>query len=265
MSVRAAQALPWALAAMIAAGFGVYAATRGGASELCDPEFLEESGRCVVAKGACPPPLVRVVDEGSCDAPEVRVRVEATTIVVGPSDWEAEGRVPSRTVHAEAFYMGAFEVTARGEGVRAASAMTRDEAAALCSVRGGRLPTDDEWLVAASATRSGASSRYPWGDTGAVCRRAAWGLAQGPCARGADGPGAVGAHRSGDTPSGLHDVAGNVAEWVAPDPSRPEVGVARGGSWAASLATDLRTWSKLELPAASRDPRVGVRCAYDAP
>ena len=72
------------------------------------------------------------------------------------------------------------------------------------------MPTDAEWLAAAHAE----AARYPWGDTGAVCRRAAWGLFSGPCANGADGPDSVGAHPSGSTIDGVHDLGGNVSEWV---------------------------------------------------
>jgi formylglycine-generating enzyme required for sulfatase activity len=148
--------------------------------------------------------------------------------------------------------------------------MTRDEAQAFCAAAGGRLPTEDEWTAAAVAGGSNAGRRYPGGDTGAVCRRAAWGLAAGPCGEGGDGPDTVGAHRAGDSALGLHDMAGNVAEWVAdPDGSAREdssgaepIGVAKGGSWRTTLASDLRVWSRLDLPAGAHDERVGVRCAY---
>jgi len=151
----------------------------------------------------------------------------------------------------------AFDIDA----ARAASGMTRDEAAAFCASRGGRLPSEDEWIVAASSSVS-PSRRYPWGDTGAVCRRAAWGLSTGPCALAGDGPDTVGAHPDGNSPLGIHDLAGNVAEWVAPQAGRPEVGIAKGGSWKSALAADLRIWARLELRPSSRDPRVGMRCAY---
>ena len=131
-------------------------------------------------------------------------------IAVGPSDWEAEGRVAARSIRVQAFRIDAFEVTrgqlaaatgglgVSGDFARAASGVTLGDAMAYCRGKGGRLPTEDEWIVAA-VSASNPPRRYPWGDTGAVCRRAAWGLDTGPCAHGADGPDTVGAHPDGDT------------------------------------------------------------------
>jgi formylglycine-generating enzyme required for sulfatase activity len=307
----------WVLAcvAASAAAIGEGVARRGAvAGARCGRGFAAVGPRCALEEGACPAPLQRTA--GGCDAPDVRVAVPACAIALGPSDWEAEGRVAPRIVRVTPFRIDAFEAT-RGqyeryersarasadeagpdagardereprrvttEGLVAASGLTRDEAAAYCASRGGRLPTEDEWLAAA-ASAANPARRYPWGDTGAVCRRGAWGLAAGPCASSAVGPDAVGAHPDGDSPLGLHDVAGNVAEWVAPEPIGPggaggtgsvsgraadgvgtgvgtAIGTAKGGSWASALATDLRTWAKLELDPAAHDPRVGVRCAY---
>jgi formylglycine-generating enzyme required for sulfatase activity len=217
--------------------------------------------------GLCPAPLEWTAR--GCDAPDVRVLIRATELSVGASDWEAEGRVVVRTVRVAAFRLAAFEAT-RGQWgstddpARAATGMTRDEAAAFCAERGGRLPTEDEWIIAA-ASATAPVRRYPWGETGAVCRRAAWGLLAGPCAVGAMGPDTVGAHPDGDSPLGLHDLAGNVAEWVGPgtvEVRTPGIGIAKGGSWQSNLATDLRIWTRLELDPGTRDPRVGVRCAY---
>lgn len=269
-------------AALVLAAVGATVAVgmvRRGQDEgaRCGAGFIARGARCLVEdeQRACPPPLVST--PLGCDAPDTRVLVPDATVVVGPSDWEAEGRVAARTLHVPAFRMDAFEVTrgrwgnaVGGDAARAASGMTRSEAASFCERRdtGGRLPTEDEWIVAALSAAS-PPPRYPWGDTGAVCRRAAWGLSVGPCANGADGPDTVGAHLDGDSALGLHDLAGNVAEWVveaAPTPPgptpAPAVGMAKGGSWLSSLASDLRVWARLEIAADARDARVGLRCLY---
>lgn len=241
----------------------------------CGPDFYAVGSRCCpgpsayggrcLAPATCPLPLA--MHAGVCDAPDARVAIPATTLQIGSSDWEAEGRVAARKVHAGPFSIDAFEATVGhlagasvSDASRAASGLTREEASAYCAKRRGRLPTEDEWIVAASGS---AGTRYPWGETGAVCRRAAWGLAAGPCAWADGGPDTVGAHPAGDTPSGLHDMAGNVAEWVAPDVASPAVGVARGGSWQSALAAEIRTWARLEVDPSRPDPRIGVRCAYD--
>lgn len=251
---------------------------------FAEPAAQLAPGTCPsgAASATCPPPLVATTH--GCDAPERDVvHVPATSVLIGPSDWEAEGRVRPRTVKAGPFDLDRFELTVgrvTGEGpptalakrlggvdaARAASNVTLDEARAVCASRGGRLPTEDEWIVAAAGDRP---RRYPWGDTGAVCRRAAWGLTRGPCASGARGPDTVGAHPDGATPLGIHDLAGNVAEWVETDSpceggARPCVGVVRGGSYDTDLATELRTWVRREVPSSSVEPSIGFRCAYDA-
>jgi formylglycine-generating enzyme required for sulfatase activity len=272
LTAAAAAAL---VAGAIASAIGLGVAFRGrNDGARCGPGFASRGARCVVAGGACPPPLVG--GPSGCDAPSTRVLIPASTLALGSSDWEAEGRVASRVLRVEAFRVDAFEVTRRrlagaaadsganedGEPLRAASAVTRAEAAAFCARAGGHLPSEEQWIAAAAAGAS-APRRYPWGDTGAVCRRAAWGLLDGPCAVSADGPDAVGAHPSGDSPLGVHDMAGNVAEWVAPvEEDDAGTGVVKGGSWQSVLASELRVWARLEIAPDTRDPRVGFRCVY---
>lgn len=244
-------------------------------------------GRCAHPRGAaCPAPLVAT--PRGCDAAERDVvEIPAATVTVGPADWEAEGRVRARAARVEAFAIDRLEVTVgracaldvfagspacdaahlEGDAARAVSGVSLHEARVFCASKGGRLPTEDEWLAAAGGERP---RRYPWGDTGAVCRRAAWGLASGPCGDGAIGPDTVGAHPEGATPLGVHDLAGNVAEWVEAPCPEPALGcprIVRGGSWSARLATELRTWLGREVADAggdvAGDPTIGFRCAYD--
>lgn len=207
-----------------------------------------EGGRCCQREGAC------------THAPVVAMRasIPARQFEFGATDWEARGAVPGRRVVTAAFALDVYELTVAevghaGDPARAAAGLSRDEARAACARKGGRLPTDDEWLAAA------ATHRYPWGDTGLVCRRAAWGLAHGPCARGASGPDTVGAHPDGVSPDGVHDLTGNVAEWVETTSGEGRV---RGGSWSDDFAGNLRSWSARVVDPAAHDPQVGARCAF---
>ena len=205
--------------------------------------------------------------DGVCDAPDVRVAFPETHFTIESNDWEeiVQAKEPPHHVDAEAFSIDAFEVTegrlrhARIDAARAAGNVTLAEAEAYCESRGGRLPTLSEWLVAADGEKT---RRYPWGETGAVCRRAAWGLVDGPCGENADGPDTVGAHVSGDTDKGVHDLAGNVAEWVQ-TPDAAAFGIAKGGSYKSNLASQVRTWGAIEPPRDTRDPAIGFRCAYE--
>lgn len=256
------------LAAAIALSLGLFACRSSGMAgdandAQCGPGFVAVGARCCATARA-----TNGLCESSPALSRKRVTIAATSAVIGPSDWEAEGRVAPRTLNVASFAIDAFETTVAemdakytgGDGARAASGISRDEASRHCAAVGGRLPTEDEWIAAAA----GASGRrYPWGDTGAVCRRAAWGLAAGPCSQRGGGPDTVGAHPDGDSPDGVHDLAGNVAEWVVVPGAPASLGVARGGSWRTSLAAELRTWARLEIDPAAHDARVGVRCAYD--
>ena len=241
-------------------------------NRCCAPAQRLEGARCVGRPERCPPPLA--VTERGCVAPPARVAIETGLLRAGVGDWEAEGRIRPHEARVGPFELDAFEITEgayadcveagrwravplTGEPGRALGGIDRGEAEAYCAFRGGRLPTDDEWTFAAAGSEA---RRYPWGDTGAVCRRGAWGLAEGPCGFGFVGPELAGAHPDGATRTGLHDLAGNVAEWVTSgDPG----GWVRGGSFATSLATDLRTWSGRPLSPSSRSPELGARCAYD--
>ena len=248
--------------AALAIGVGMITISGVRRESTCGSGFSRSGARCLPG-ATCPAPLVTTPK--GCDEPERdTVPIPKTTLVIGPSDWEAQGKVAPRSITAGPFSIDRFEVSVgrfgatNGDAARAASGMTRGEARAFCKQRGGRLPTEDEWIVAAAGEKP---RRYPWGDTGAVCRRAAFGLVKGPCAQGGDGPDTVGSHPDGQTPLGVHDLAGNVAEWIESEP--PAV---RGGAWDTELATELRTWTRREVPDGERNARettIGFRCAYE--
>ncbi len=135
--------------------------------------------------------------------------------------------------------------------------VTEVEARGHCTWAGGYLPRRGEWL---RLTARDEGYRYPWGQTGLVCRRASFGLVRGPCSEGARGPELAGSRQGGENREGVMDLSGNVAELV----SDPEAGVlSLGGSYRSEVAAELKSWSA--RPFTGHSPLVGFRCAYLPP
>lgn len=149
-----------------------------------------------------------------------------------------------------------------------------DDAAAYAKWAGKRLPTEQEWEKAASWDQAAQTKRqWPWGDTPDKTR-----ANMGGASRTTE----VGKFPSGATPYGVHDMAGNVAEWVdsyyqaypGNDSANADFGtrnrVVRGGTYKGS-ADDARTTRRLfhtpELAESERANRaflIGFRCAISA-
>jgi formylglycine-generating enzyme required for sulfatase activity len=165
------------------------------------------------------------------------------------------------------------------------------DAWAYCAWAGGRLPNEAEFEYMARGGQ--ASARYPWGD---APEPVSGGAKQAnvadeslrrryptlKIATGYDDGYAFTSPAGAFPPNafGLHDVAGNVAEWcldsydpkyytlgVNRDPPGPPFGLPRmirGGSWLDDAAS-LRASYRVRDAPAYHDALVGFRCVRDAP
>jgi formylglycine-generating enzyme required for sulfatase activity len=247
-------------------------------ARCCGEGQREQANACLGRPSRCPGELE--IRDGGCVAPVRTVRLEGGAVELNPADWvRADGAAPTGPARVEvgAFRIDAFEVTldrwraceaagrcAPVQGVEPglpAHGVSFEAASAYCEFAGGALPTPSQ-LILAAAGRDG--RRFPWGPTGAVCRRGAWGLVDGPCGHGATGPDVTGVHPDGSTPEGIADLAGNVAEWTRPEEHAGGIASApalHGGSYADASANTLRSFA-FRSAAAAPPADAGVRCVY---
>ncbi|NKB81466.1 MAG: SUMF1/EgtB/PvdO family nonheme iron enzyme [Nitrospirales bacterium] len=151
--------------------------------------------------------------------------------------------------------------------------VTWTEASDFCQAHQKRLPTEAEWEKAA---RGDQGHLFPWGQAAPSPATAVFGayhVHQIPLVA------AVDSWEEGQSPYGIHHMAGNIGEWVhdwfGPDyyaigprrnPQGPKAGrykSVRGGSW-KSRPQMLRTATRGGAYPNQREATIGFRCAQSA-
>lgn len=230
-----------------------------------------------------PPPTPMAIPEGAM------VRVAGATIRLGSDDGEPDEK-PRTEVAVATFTMEMTEVTVAayqkcvtagrctppdtgmycnwqkdGRASHPVNCIDWAQASAYCAFVGKRLPSEEEWELAA---RGQDDRRFPW-KAGPPADRLCWngegndrgrGQRQGTCP--------VASYPTGASPFGVQDMAGNVWEWTSsaycPYDRRAcdsERRIIRGGSWSNLDPAYVRAADRAKEAQKSRPDNVGVRCA----
>jgi iron(II)-dependent oxidoreductase len=288
--------------ALLAAGLILLSGMMAWALDVSDirPQWTDEGKRLALQRTQWP-------------TKEERVLIPAGWFTMGSNKkidrvaYRAE--MPQRQVYLDAFEIDKYEVTAleylrfvvatdrpplpdwKYDGGNFQESMSHHpvmhvswhDADAYCRWAGKRLPSEAEWEKAA---RGSDGRIYPWGNTPAGLTRANFGRtgASGPVR---DRPErlllyppiiSVDKYENGESPYGVGQMAGNVAEWVndwyepeyyrtAPDrnPQGPSTGshrAFRGGGWIDSTPT-VRTAQRNGTAPETAANWLGFRCAAD--
>jgi formylglycine-generating enzyme len=135
-----------------------------------------------------------------------------------------------------------------------------NQAKAFCAWAGKRLPSEQEWQLAAESAEG---RKYPWGSRD-PSNQLCWNGEGSPVGKGdRQSTCAVGSFPSGDSAQGVKDLSGNVWEWTdSCNDSDCSARVSRGGSWSNDDASDVRAAFRFGLVPSLRGYRLGFRCAW---
>lgn len=226
----------------------------------------------LVASDDCAEPALKRVTPVRLEAFEMDVLEVSNADLAGwlnatADHWTADGhgRILARPsglplVLAAEPCLGGLAVTADGRVIVSpdkarwpAVCVTWHGASEYCRAQHKRLPLTAEWELAAK----GADGRpFPWGSDLPRVDGVAFGVRDGASPQPRD----VGTSLLDVSPEGVHDLAGNVAEWVD-DGGIADHHVVRGGSWGSRDACHLlgSNCQRMQVDRFNKD--LGFRCA----
>jgi formylglycine-generating enzyme required for sulfatase activity len=160
-------------------------------------------------------------------------------------------------------YPPSHELMDAGDAQHPVAGLTWHEATAYCAFLGKRLPSSEQWQ---KALRGGLQLNGR--DNPQPRRNFPWGTTQSPRQASLNdetpkGPRPVGSFATDQSPYGVVDLAGNVAEWIRSDLAMSGSRMTRGGNWSETPADDLVNFMPIENARAgdTRTFTIGMRCA----
>lgn len=222
----------------------------------------------------------------TANPPETKmIRVPTASFIMG-ADNGMENERPAHKVAVRGFLIDAYEVTAfeyeaciaakscpkpsaeakqdplcnigqSGRQKHPANCVDWHQATAFCRWVDKRLPTEEEWELAA---RGKDGRKYPWGNvppTSQLCWKE-----ENTCA--------TDQFPEDRSAFGVFGMAGNVREWTASVPDAANIlnrdspeRIARGGSWGTRNVAYIRASARVPHPETRELPDLGMRCAKD--
>lgn len=207
------------------------------------------------------------VDAGAADAGDAGPCPSGMALIPGGTFTNFRPSAAGHNVTLSPFCMDLTEVTAqayascptcapRGSdegcattGLSPANCVTSEKGAEYCKSLGRRLPSADEWQFAAR----GNGGPHPWGAALPTDALLCW---SGTAAR--TTPCEVGQFPGGDSPQGIHDLVGNVDEWVTS--YLAGYYAYAGGDHTSTALSEVRWNSMTSFFTSVPHPWVGFRC-----